>query len=139
VSSSLAEAPIVAIVDDDPSVLRSLRSLLLSSGFRVHAFSSGSTFLAWPALAETHCLILDLAMPEMSGSQVVSQLRAAQRHMPVVVLTASADQGDVVKRMLDSGVVACLRKPASGPDLLRAVRGAVGTHSEGRADTRVDT
>jgi FixJ family two-component response regulator len=131
-SSRVAETPIVAIVDDDPSVRRSLRSLFLSSGFVVRAFTSGPTFLAWPDLDEASCLVLDLAMPEMSGSEVLSRLRAGRRLMPFVVLTASADLGDVIERLLEDGAIACLRKPASGPELLRAVREAVGTNSKVR-------
>jgi two-component system response regulator FixJ len=125
VAESLADAPIVAVVDDDPSVLRAVRSLLLSSGFRVRAFSAGSDFLAWPELTAVSCLVLDLIMPEMSGFDVVADLRATQRLMPVVVLTASADHGEVEQKMLESGAVACLRKPASGPELLGAVRNAI--------------
>ena len=118
-------APMVAIVDDDPSVRRSLRSLMLSSGFRVQDFESGAAFLAWPQLAEASCLILDLAMPDMSGSQVVFYLSATQQLMPFVVLSAAADQGEVREQMLENGAVACLRKPAPGPELLSAVRAAL--------------
>jgi FixJ family two-component response regulator len=117
----------VAIVDDDLSVQRSLRSLMLSSGFRVQAFPSGAEFLAWSKLAETSCLILDLTMPEMSGSQVISHLRAMKQLMPFVVLTAAADQGEVRQQMIENGAIACLRKPAAGPELLGAIRTALRT------------
>ena len=125
VSDPLAKAPLVAVLDDDPSVLRSLQSLLASSGFRVQAFSSGSHLLAWADIAEARCLIVDLAMPEMSGLEVVTRLRATRRLMPFVVLTASAEHADVRSEMLANGARACLRKPMSGPELLRAVEKAL--------------
>jgi FixJ family two-component response regulator len=123
-AGSSAEAPIVAVVDDDPSVLRSLRSLLLSSGFRVQAFQSGAAFLASPELARIDCLILDVHMPGMSGWNVVSQLHTIRPIIPFIVLTATADH-EVAARMMKEGAVACLRKPASGGELLGAVRTAL--------------
>jgi FixJ family two-component response regulator len=119
------EPPLIAVVDDDAPVRRALSSLLQSSGFRVSAFPSAAAFLAWPELAEAGCLILDLAMPEMSGSELVSHLRATQQCVPFVVLSASADNARLRSQMIDSGAVACLRKPASGSELLAAVRRAV--------------
>ena len=122
---ALEEAPLVVVVDDDPSVLRSLQSLLLSRGLRVQAFSSGAELLAWSELGEASCLILDLAMPETSGWDVVSQLRATRRLVPFVVLSALAEHGDVRAQMLANGADACLRKPASGSELLEAVETAL--------------
>jgi FixJ family two-component response regulator len=116
--------PVVAVVDDDPSVVRSLRSLLLSSGFRVHAFQSGAALLAFPDLARTHCLVIDVNMPGMTGWEVVSRLNAAHPTMPFVVLTATEDH-EVTTRMMERGAVACLRKPASGAELLGAIRTAL--------------
>jgi FixJ family two-component response regulator len=126
--------PLVAVVDDDASVRRSLSSLLESSGFRVGSFASAIAFLAWPDLTEADCLILDLAMPEMSGSELLSHLRTTLQLLPFVVFSASADHPQVRTQMIDSGAVACLRKPASGPELLGAVRSAVARYSEGRID-----
>ena len=128
------EPPLIAVVDDDASVRRALSSLLESSGFRVGSFPSASAFLAWPDLIEADCLILDLAMPEMSGSELISHLRATLQLVPFVVFSASADNAQVRSHMIDSGAVACLRKPASGPALLAVVRSAVASYSEGRID-----
>jgi FixJ family two-component response regulator len=121
----LAEPPLVAVVDDDPSILRSLRSLLLSSGFRAQTFESATGFLASAEAAGTSCLILDLSMPEMSGLDLIARLTAARRRLPFVVLTALAD-ADEKKRAMQGGAVAFLRKPATGRDLLNAVRSALG-------------
>ena len=90
-ASSSAEPPLVAVVDDDPSVLRSLRSLLLSSGFRVQTFQSAAAFLASAQTTAAGCLVLDLSMPGMTGSDLVSHLGRTCRPVPFVVLTAVAD------------------------------------------------
>jgi FixJ family two-component response regulator len=124
VAGSSAESPLVAVVDDDPSVLRSLRSLLLSSGFRVQTFQSAVDFLISAEAAATSCLVLDLRMPGMTGWDLVSHLIATRRPVPFVVLTAVADPEEA-ERMMENGAVAFLRKPASGPELLRAIRSAL--------------
>jgi len=126
---TLAEGPLVAVVDDDPSMLRSLRSLLLSSGFRVQTFDSAAAFLASAEAAATSCLVLDLSMPGMTGPELIAYLSAANRPVPFVVLTAVADP-EQKARMMQSGAVAFLRKPTSGPELLRAIRSAVSGAAE---------
>jgi FixJ family two-component response regulator len=127
---SHAEPPLVAVVDDDPSMLRSLRSLLLSSGFRVETFDSAAAFLACGEAAAMSCLVLDLSMPGMTGPELIANLAAASRPVRFVVLTAVADP-EQKARMMQSGAVAFLRKPTSGPELLRAIRSAVSGAGEG--------
>ncbi len=123
---SAADPSLVSVVDDDPSVLRSLRALLLSSGFRVQTFSSAAAFLASEEAADTSCLVLDLSMPGMTGAELVSHLQTSRRPLPFVVLTAGADPEET-ERMMRNGAVAFLRKPASGPELLKAVRTALSS------------
>jgi FixJ family two-component response regulator len=72
---------------------------------------------------EACCLVLDLSMPTMSGADLVAHLRAAHRLVPFVVLTAVAEPEER-ERMMQNGAIACLRKPASGPELLEAIRTA---------------
>jgi FixJ family two-component response regulator len=126
---SIAEGPLVAVVDDDPSMLRSLRSLLLSSGFRVQTFDSAAAFLASAEAAATNCLVLDLSMPGMTGPELIAHLAAANRPVPFVVLTA-VDDPEQKARMMQSGAVAFLRKPTAGPELLRAIRSALSGAGE---------
>jgi FixJ family two-component response regulator len=126
---SPAEPPIVAVVDDDPSILRSLRSLLLSSGFRALTFQSAAAFLESADAAATGCLVLDLSMPGMTGPELVAHLTAVGRPIPFVVLTAVADP-EQKARMIQGGAVAFLRKPTSGPELLGAIRSAVSGAGE---------
>jgi FixJ family two-component response regulator len=123
---SSAEPPLVSVVDDDASILRSLRSLLLSSGFRVQIFSSAAAFLASEEAAASSCLVLDLSMPGMTGPDLVAHLAATNRPVPFIVLTAVAD-AEERERMLQIGAAAFLRKPTSGTELLRAIRSALVT------------
>ena len=90
----------------------------------MQTFQSAAAFLASAEATEAGCLVLDLSMPGMTGSELALHLRATHRALPLVVLTAVADPEETEK-MMQNGAVACLRKPASGPELLRAIRTAL--------------
>jgi FixJ family two-component response regulator len=119
-------AGLVAVVDDDVSVLRSLRNLLASVGLSVEVFESAEAFLESSHVAETRCLLLDLRMPRMSGTELFSLLVASSHRIRVVVLTAATD-GDERERLLRQGAVAFLTKPFRSADVLRAVHDALRT------------
>jgi len=124
--SDSSRAGLIAVVDDDVSVLRSLRNLLASVGLRVRAFESAEAFLESSYLPETRCLLLDLRMPGMSGTELFSRLEASGHRIRVVVLTAVTD-GDERERLLRQGAVAFLTKPFRSADVLRAVHDALRT------------
>jgi FixJ family two-component response regulator len=96
---------------------------LRECGFAVEAFSSAEEFLASDFIARTRCLILDIAMPGMSGSDLHSELIRRNQEIPIVFMTAHGDS-DVRPRMLARGAVECLLKPFSESDLLRALNAA---------------
>jgi FixJ family two-component response regulator len=123
----MSERPLVCLVDDDESVRESLPDLLREFGFEVHPFSSAKAFLVSNHLDLYDCLILDIAMPEMSGPEL--QLELARRHctVPIVFITAFSD-GAVRRKVLALGAVACLSKPFSEGALLDAVTAAMGRH-----------
>lgn len=113
---------LVAVVDDDESVRESLPPLLRQFGFRSIAFSSAEEFLASEIVDQTRCLILDIAMPGMSGPGLQEELQRRRQAIPIVFITAHED--DVVRpRLLDAGAIECLFKPFSG----KALRDAVDT------------
>ncbi|MFL5575566.1 MAG: response regulator transcription factor [Gemmatimonadaceae bacterium] len=116
---------LVSIVDDDESVRESLPDLLKVCGFRVHAFSSAEEFLASGLVGQTQCLILDIAMPGMTGPDLHRELRRRRQEMPIVYITARRDE-NVRPRMLEEGAVECLFKPFSATALLDAVATALG-------------
>jgi len=115
----------VAVVDDDASLRRSLRNLLMSVGFRVETFESAELFLASGAPDQTGCLVLDVWMPGMGGLGLLGRLASSGSRIPVIILTAHGDE-DTRQRSLQAGAVAFLEKPVKGPALLSAVRSALG-------------
>ena len=116
---------LVSVVDDDESVRESLPDLLRQFGFPAEAFSSAEAFLASDVVSETSCLLLDVAMPGMSGPDLQQELIRRRRKIPIVFITAYGD-GSVGPRLLARGAVRCLVKPFSEAALLDAVSAALG-------------
>jgi FixJ family two-component response regulator len=126
---SVPEAqPIIAIVDDDVSMLRALRRLLTSVGYVVVTYTSAEEFLQSDVLARVGCLVLDIMMPGMSGLELADRLAASGMTLPVIVTTASADE-QIRRHAEQAGVVAYLRKPFEEGALLDAVRQALHSDS----------
>jgi len=115
---------LVSVVDDDESVRESLPDMLKEFGFAVQAFTSAEEFLASDYVDQTRCLILDVAMPGMSGPDLERELRLRRREIPIVFITACADE-TVRPRLLAQGAVECLFKPFSDTALLGAVNAAL--------------
>jgi FixJ family two-component response regulator len=124
-----AKSPLVSVVDDDESVRESLPDLLRAFGFTAQAFSSAEEFLASGMIHETKCLILDIAMPGMSGPQLQRELAVRRQEIPVVFITAHGD-ASVRPQVLAQGAVECLFKPFSDTALLQAVNTALGEAGE---------
>jgi len=112
--------PLIAIVDDDDSLRKSLDNLLRSVGFRTQGFSSAEAFLSSHHLPDTTCLILDGRMPGMSGLDLQRQLGTANWHIPVIFVMAHADDA-ARARALDAGAVDFLYKPFYEEELLNAI------------------
>jgi two-component system, LuxR family, response regulator FixJ len=115
---------LVAIVDDDQSLRRSLRNLLGSVGFRVAAFASAEEFLASASGQTIGCLVLDLRLDGMSGLDLLRHLADTGSGIPVVILTAHGDE-HARQRAVQAGARAFLRKPVHGDVLLDAIRSAL--------------
>jgi FixJ family two-component response regulator len=122
--SRTTERPLVSVVDDDESVRESLPDLLGEFGFAARAFSSAEEFLASDCVDQTRCLILDVAMPRMSGPELQRELKLSWREIPIIFITASTDR-TVRSRLLEQGAVECLFKPFSDTALLEAVNSAL--------------
>ena len=120
----MAERSLVSVVDDDESVRESLPDLLRQFGFASQAFSSAEEFLASDAISATRCLILDIAMPGMSGPDLQQELLRRRQAIPIVFITAQRDEG-VRPRLLARGAVECLFKPFSDTALLDALNTAL--------------
>jgi FixJ family two-component response regulator len=120
----MVERKLVSVVDDDESVRESLPDLLGSFGFAVAAFASAEAFLASPELGRTDCLVLDIAMPGMSGPELQQELAGRGSGIPIVFITARPEDkavGEAMRR----GAVACLIKPFTATAIVEAVNTAL--------------
>jgi FixJ family two-component response regulator len=115
---------LVSIVDDDESVRESLPDLVRQFGFAAEAFRSAEAFLSSEFLNQTTCLILDIAMPGMSGPDLQQELANREQRIPIVFITASGDNA-IRSRLLAQGAIECLFKPFSETALLDALNTAV--------------
>jgi len=115
---------LVSVVDDDESVRESLPDLLREFGFVARAFSSAEEFLASDSISLTKCLVLDIAMPGMSGPDLQRELTLRRQKIPIVFITAHSD-ATVRPRLLQQGAVECLFKPFSETALLEAINAAL--------------
>jgi FixJ family two-component response regulator len=116
---------LVSVVDDDESVRESLPELLKELGFDARTFSSAREFLASDAPLHSSCLILDVAMPGMSGPELFRELRGRGLNVPIIFITARKDEA-VRSRLFTEGAAECLFKPFSDTALLQALNRAVG-------------
>ena len=125
----MAVAPLVFVVDDDPSVRRSVTRLLESSGYGVEAFGSAREFLARAPHPGPSCLVLDVRMPGLTGLELQERLVAGGRRMSIVFVTGHVDVPQSVKAM-KVGAVDLLTKPVDANDLLAAVRRCVAKSAQ---------
>jgi FixJ family two-component response regulator len=116
--------PLVSVVDDDQSVRESLPDMLGQFGFAAQAFSTAQEFLASDCITRTRCLILDVAMPGMTGPELQRELAHRRQRIPIVFITAHQDE-TIRPRLLEQGAVECLFKPFSELALREALDAAL--------------
>jgi FixJ family two-component response regulator len=115
----------ISIVDDDASIRAALQSLMRSVQFNVDAFASAEEFLASERANDTECLILDVYLPGMNGFELQSHLNAERRSIPIIFITAHADEVSR-ERALKGGAVEFLGKPVRREPLFKAIESAIG-------------
>jgi FixJ family two-component response regulator len=115
--------PIVGLVDDDRSIRESLPDLLHEFGYSVRTFWSAKECLASAGLDDIAVLILDIAMPGMTGIELRAELKRRGIHVPVIFISASHEK--LVYARATEGTTACLLKPFSATDLCDALRSAL--------------
>jgi len=115
---------IVAVVDDDEGILRSLEILLESADYAVRLFHSGTELLDGGGLEEIDCLISDIDMPGMDGFELLRLVHAARPQLPTILITGYPD---TLKRLppLGRSSPRFFTKPFDGPELLTAVSDAL--------------
>src|SRR6516164_8048072 len=117
---STSKRSLLSVVDDDEMLRESLPDLLREFGFAARAFSSGQEFLSSDYVNETRCLILDVAMPGMSGLDLQQELKRRGQAIPIIFITGQKDE-DIRKQAIKQGAVTFLYKPFSDSALLDAV------------------
>jgi two-component system, LuxR family, response regulator FixJ len=121
------DMPIIAIVDDDASVRRSLLRVVESAGYKAETFASAREFLAWLPHGQAACLVLDVHMDELSGFDLYDRLK-----VPIVFITGH-DDPVTLARIDRSNAAGHLRKPFDRAGVLDTIRRAVGPPAAGVA------
>lgn len=122
----MAEAtPWIAVVDDDPAVLKALSRLLRSHAYRARTYGSGREFLAALPAERPECLIVDLQMPEMNGLELRQHLVRSGEPIPTIVITAHGDAG-TRERCEAAGAAGFLLKPLQDTALFAAIDKVIG-------------
>lgn len=116
----IAAARFVAIIDKDRGVRRALVRLLQAHGFRAQGFASAEAFLLRGRTDEPACLVLDIELDGMSGTELLHRLEADGSPVPSVVMTA-ANEASARRNALKAGCIAYLQKPSSAELLLAAI------------------
>jgi len=111
---------LIAVVDDDPSVLRALKRLLSAWSYRAETYDSARAFLDALGDIRPDCLIVDLHMPEMTGLELQRHLTRSQIDIPTIVITAHDEDG-VRERCKSAGAATLLTKPLQDRTLLDAI------------------
>lgn len=120
----MGSPPLIAIVDDDQSLLAALVRLVRSFGYGARGFASAEAFIASDAVAACACVVTDIQMPGMTGIELARLLAKREPVLPVIAITARAEQG-LEDRALAHGAVCFLHKPLEGDKLLACIERAV--------------
>jgi FixJ family two-component response regulator len=121
----LTDEQLIAIVDDDASVVEATKELVETMGFRTEAFGSAKAFLESEAVLAASCLILDVQMPCIDGLELRRRLVRANRNIPTIFITGLPNE-PIMDRTRKEGAVACLRKPIGRDELLHCIQLALG-------------
>jgi FixJ family two-component response regulator len=120
----MSTGSLICVIDDDESMRESLLGFFRSAGFHAESFASAEQFLASDSLLHAGCLVLDVAMPAMSGPELQLYLKRRAIAIPIVFITGRFDE-KARSRVVQEGAVAYLVTPFSADDLLNAVSAAL--------------
>jgi FixJ family two-component response regulator len=122
---ALAKAHLISIIDDDPSVRLATQSLVRSLGYSAEVFSSAEEYLQSGRVRHSSCVITDLHMPGMSGTDLQDRLNACGHQIPIIFVTAYFEERTLA-RVMDAGAVGFLRKPFADERLIECLDRALG-------------
>jgi FixJ family two-component response regulator len=121
----LAKSHLISIIDDDPSVRLATQSLVRSLGYTAEVFCSAEEYLQSGRVGASSCLITDLHMPGMSGTDLQDRLIADGHEIPIIFVTAYFEERTLA-RVMDAGAVGFLRKPFADDRLIECLDRALG-------------
>jgi FixJ family two-component response regulator len=124
----LSIAPIISIVDDNESVRAAMSSLVRSLGYQSCVFCSAEEFLTSPQLNDTSCVIADVRMPGLSGTELQEELAVRHPHLPIIFITAFPEER-IRKRATAAGAVAFFSKPVDSCALIESLDAALRSSS----------
>ncbi len=125
------ESPCVSVVDDDPSVRRSLRRLIESVGLGVETYATAQEFLEKHQRSRSGCLVLDVRMPGLGGLELQERLASDNLQIPIIFITGHGDV-PMTARAMKAGAVDFIQKPFNEQDLLDAISRALDTDAQQR-------
>ncbi len=131
-------APLIYILDDDESVLKALKRLIKSVGFKAKTFASASEFVDFGTTRKPDCLILDVQMPEVTGIELMERLNTQGINIPAIFITAH-DDDQTRERVKSTGALAYLRKPFNDESLIDAIHLAIDQSTDEVADYKGKT
>jgi FixJ family two-component response regulator len=124
----LAKSLVISIIDDDPSVREATQSLIRSLGYDAQVFASAEEYLQSDHLNDSSCLITDLHMPGMSGTDLQDRLIADGHQIPIIFVTAYYEDR-IRDRVMDAGAFGFLRKPFNDESLIACLDKALNAGS----------
>lgn len=124
----MAKSHVISIIDDDPSVREATQSLIRSLGYDAQAFASAEEYLRSDRVNDSSCLITDLHMPGMSGTDLQDRLIAEGYQIPIIFVTAYYEDR-VRDRVMDAGAFGFLRKPFNDESLIACLDRALNSSS----------
>jgi FixJ family two-component response regulator len=120
---------VIAIIDDDPGIRKSLETLLAVHRYGVEAYSSAEEFINSAIVTEASCLIVDIQLGDISGIELGRHLSGSGFAFPIIFITGSEDEM-LRRQAMDFGCVAYLRKPFPMARLIEAIDEAIGANSQ---------
>ena len=128
--TDLTKAPMISIIDDDPSVRAATDGLVRSLGYHATTFASAEDYLQSDRINDTSCVITDVQMPGLSGVELQSQLIARGNCTPMIFITAFPEE-KVRRRVLEAGAIGFLSKPFDDEHLIEHLQTALRSHKGG--------
>jgi CheY-like chemotaxis protein len=130
----VTKVPVVTVIDDDESVRLAIKGLLRSLGYAVYTFASAEGYLRSARVNDTSCLITDVRMPGMKGTELQRHLMGQGRRTPMIFITAFAEE-TIRTRSLEAGAVGFLSKPFDEQTLINCLDRALKGDDDGIAET----